>query len=234
MKEFIKSFTIIFLIPVMVGASLLFSSYQNFKANAEKNDDFSAYSEETITLINEIENEYSLNIHIGQDPNDLENSMMKRIGLDNEFQFHNLTINEDYLYDFLTEFKRVLGSYDKEDLEEVPSEIFLTNGFYKVNEYNMIDFSAVGLTVAVSNSMKSIPLYLIFDIEKGGLSYEHIIEHEFMHCFATKFSSETKQKIKDLNLNCSYISDYACTNDDELIAEAYAERFISRELIGKN
>lgn len=242
MKDFIKGFFSGFFFFIVIPASLtllcVFFSYRQFTVKANANDTTSNLPIETTNLINELKDEYGFNIHIGVNPADYQNPLLNRLAeFTGKYYYAKLDLDQERVYNFLSEFKRVLDSYDKEDLEEIPREIFLTNHFYQKTENNMMTNFSIGLTVSVGIELfdhKFIkPIYLIFSVADGGLSYEHIIEHEFMHCFATKFDKTTEEKIQNLNLNCNDISEYACKNDGELIAEAYAEKIIDRELINK-
>ena len=237
-KSFFISFTCFFVIPFLVAIGVIYFSYRQFTNELTKTNTTANLSSETKELINELNAEYGFNIYIGIDPNDYENSILRRFSIaGGKYYIDNSSMDDEEIYNFLSEFKRVCNSYTKEQLKEIPKEIFLANQIYQIDENNMMTNFAAGLTISIGvkwfDTTIKKPTYLMFKTGESGLTPEHTIEHEFFHCFSSYFDKETNEKIKNLNLNCNDISEYACTNYSEMNAEAYAKKMIDRELIKK-
>lgn len=246
MSEYKMMFKFMVLPILIVGGlvmGLYFFSVQSYHLKANDYELPTTLSQENLEIIDEIKNEYGIQIHIQESPEESENFFIQALTNAGTYTKYNMNIDNEKIYSFLTVLQDELTNYSDYFLNQLPKDFYLTGDFWDIDKTTeMIVSNNAGLTVSIgfkfSDTIKHYDtLYIIFNINCGN-DYRKVIQHEFAHCFQNSLTGEKLQEFRDMNISCSafpaYSStgtgvSYACSSESEFISEAYAFGYIDKD-----
>lgn len=161
---------------------------------------------------------YDLNTEIGQ----LQQEIYEQSGV---YTFYNVDVKDKadivYIDDYHVSEDEVLNSL--KEIKEVLA--FYSNGFpkeiYIINSFVSGDKSCNGIYIRKSN--------IIVLKEQENIS--STLHHEMGHSIEDKtYNLISLIKFKSVNQSCELVSDYACTSNDELFAEAWRNTIVYNKI----